>query len=342
MRQTAGHDVLNALSAGVLLTDERWRISFANDSALSVIGISGEDCLGQDVERLLHLQLGARLKAGEERRCEAWFPDRNGAGETHLGITLRGYFSQGGELNHVLLFRPIANDSMPDEATIHHLERLAAIGQMVAGFAHEVRNPLAALRSLVEDLGAETAADDPRHEHVKRIRKVVIRLENLLRTSLQFGRPRQPARARHPVPALISSALDLLQPRLQQMEVERSALRQRVEELPDVFVDDGQIQQVLVILLNNALDATQNPSLVSVQALQSPHGAVLIEVADRGPGIPPEQLGQIFNAFFTTKDKGTGLGLSIALKLVRENGGQLTVRSKVGLGTTFTIELPSV
>lgn len=337
--------VLNALASGIVVADLVGQVIYLNAAASEELGAEVERCIGLDAQRLLGLSFHEACRTSEapDRRCEARFTNLKGE-PTHLGISIYPFAPEGPQVGYILHFRSLT-DGLPDETAMRHMERLAAIGQMVAGFAHEVRNPLAALRALTDDLAYETPPDDPRAEHVSRIMRNVKRLEDLLRTSLQFGGPSHPSVMRHAPSSIVHAALELVRPRILQLGAQAGDLRVDVETTRDVLVDDGQLVQVLVILLNNALDATLDPSRVAVRLReeQRPEGMrVLFEVVDTGHGIPPERLSQVFNAFYTTKDSGTGLGLSIALKLVRENGGRLDVVSELGKGTTFTIDIGGV
>jgi signal transduction histidine kinase len=217
-------------------------------------------------------------------------------------------------------------------------EHLAAMGTMVAGFAHEIRNPVAALRSIAEELGEELASAGLALPHAKRMLVILERMERLVRTSLQFGRPAAPRRAAHRPWALCSAALSGVAARTlptgQHLRVEVES------DLPDVFVDEGQIVQALVILLDNALDAAGSPRGVLVRLtrdVSTDLPAVRFEVIDDGPGIAPADLSRIFDPFFTTKATGTGLGLSIAQQVVRENGARIEVSSVPGAPTCFAI-----
>jgi PAS domain S-box-containing protein len=235
-----------------------------------------------------------------------------------------------------------------EQEGLRRVERLAAMGTMVAGFAHEVRNPVAALRAMTEQLDEDLAEVGHHVPHVARMLQVLGRIERLVDTSLQFGRPAAPQRAEHRAWTIISTALATISPRLRLMDGE---IRLEVEpSLPAVFVDEAQIVQVLVILLSNALDATGCPRRVVLRAVSAalhserdpsrssaPPLGIRFEVIDDGPGIQPDVMGQIFDPFFTTKVTGTGLGLSIAQQLVSENEARLEVSSVPNIKTMFTV-----
>lgn len=230
------------------------------------------------------------------------------------------------------------------DAERQRFERLAAMGTMVAGFAHEVRNPVAALRSLCEELRDEGIS----LPHVGMMLQMIDRIERLVRTSLQFGRPAAPRRGLRRPAAIIAAALAEMRPRLRAPHGEREIPVHVDADLPEVNVDDRQIAQALVILLNNALDATSGtPSRVLLRVRKAtPSGGVApgqstirFEVIDDGPGISAANMSRIFDPFFTTKTSGTGLGLSIAQQIVNENGARLEVESNPGGRTSFTIVL---
>ena len=243
-----------------------------------------------------------------------------------------------GEAGFVVL---VHTTNAEHQREMRKFERLAAMGTMVAGFAHEVLNPVASLRSLTESLDEELAESGMRLPHIGRMLRVLERMERLVRTSLQFGRPDPPRLKQHRPWSLLSNALTLIGPRLRTMG---SDVRVEVEpELPDVCVDDAQIAQVLVIFLNNALDATLAPRHVSIRARRDAamtRAPVRLEVENEGPGISREDLPRIFDPFFTTKATGTGLGLPIAQQLVNENGARLEVVTSPDGPTRFSVIVP--
>jgi signal transduction histidine kinase len=238
---------------------------------------------------------------------------------------------------------PAPEPSPGDSIDVGHIGQLIAMGQMLADFAHEVRNPLAALKSLIDDLALDTPPDDPRAETLERAGRLVRRVEGLVRGTLRLGAPTASLRRPCATAKLVEAAVEVLAQRLLPAGGE---LRPQVEPgLPPALVDEGQIVQALTVVLSNALDAAGGPQGVRVRAGRAPPregGAVRLEIEDDGGGIAPEALGRIFDPFFTTKPGGMGLGLPIALRLVRENGGRLYIRTRPGAGTTVAIELPTV
>jgi two-component system sensor histidine kinase HydH len=353
-RQKFAHAILDGVDVGIITTDPSGAVTFVNRTAATAVG-SFEQNVGRDVRDVLRLDYSpASLVGGGSRVVfEHAFP---GEGGTDLDLELTISRPQGPTHDAVgffCIFRDIGLDKQREEER-RRFERLAAMGTMVAGFAHEVRNPLAALRSLVESLAEDLAADlGLRMPQVGRMIDVLERVERLVRTSLQFGRPDPPRRAQHRPWTVVSQALSAIGPRARELG---GHVRLEVDpDLPDLVVDEGQLVQVLVILLDNALDATGISARVLLRAgiaradsgntarkSSPPPGSpdIELEVVDDGPGVPPEILHRIFDPFFTTKPSGTGLGLSIAQQLVSENGGHLEVTSSRG-ETSFTVRLPS-
>jgi two-component system sensor histidine kinase HydH len=340
--------VLDGVELGIVMTGRSGMITFVNRTAKELL----RQALPMgDVRDLLGLQSTPEELVRGAPKLSYVLPLCDGEA---IDVELSAFRAEGpwGEPNYFFLFRDMREENTRS-ADRERLERLAAIGTMVAGFAHEVRNPVAALRSLAESLADDLADAQIDLPHVSRMLQVLERMERLVRTSLQFGRPAAPRRAHHRPWTIVSNALGEVGARVRPLGGE---IRIEVEpDLPDVYVDDAQLIQVLVILLNNALDAVGLPARVLVRATLAPADAgerrrddslpvrprVRFEVCDDGPGIPPEIVGRIFDPFFTTKASGTGLGLSIAQHIVSENGSSIDVTSARGGPTTFRILVPT-
>lgn len=233
------------------------------------------------------------------------------------------------------------------EDAIYRKNRLIELGTIAAGVAHEIRNPLASIRTFAQLLPHKM--DDPEftNDFSKLVLNDVDRITKVIESMLAFARPAQVSIATHGAVDLVDEAIVLVQSRLKSKRIE---LSRQYHDRPEVRVDKNQIMQVLVNLLNNAVDALPNDGkirvAVGVQQLDMPDDQELrgefatIEVSDNGPGIPAVVRSRLFDPFFTTKKEGTGLGLSISQKIVRDHGGFISVTSVEGKGTSFQVNLP--
>lgn len=237
--------------------------------------------------------------------------------------------------------------------------RLAELGEMAAGFAHEINNPLQIIRSeqtlirtLFSDLrsrGQLPDCDDVRdlEDSIHQIDTQVTRCGNITQAILKFGRKAEPKPEVVSVNELVSDVLGMVSKRatVHGIAIERNS----VGDTPMVYGDPAQLQQVLLNLFNNAIDAVldrhgTSGGKLAVKTLSSDNGAMEVRVTDNGGGIQPEHLSKVFSPFFTTKPvgKGTGLGLSVCYGIIENMGGTMSVDSRVNIGTTFTVRLPLV
>src|SRR5436853_2163620 len=221
-------------------------------------------------------------------------------------------------------------------------EKMSAIGQLIAGVAHDLNNPLASVVGF-SDFLAEAGEVPPRlAEPLQVIRQEAERAATIVKNLLSFARRQEGERRRQPIGPILESTLQLLANQLMASRIEATL---RVEPgLPDVEVNGNQIKQVFVNLINNGAQAiaeTGHGGRIWVTAKRWLDG-VAVSVTDSGPGIPDEIAGRVFEPFFTTKPegKGTGLGLSICQGILKEHGGRLTLEAKPGAGATFIVELP--
>ncbi len=228
-------------------------------------------------------------------------------------------------------------------------EKLAALGELGAGIAHEIRNPLTAIKARLFTLRKSPGLDRAAAEDAAVIDGEIDRLERIVRDFLGFARPPEPVLAPVDPGALLRRMGALLGPRFEEGEV-----RLEVEPntpAPPILADRDQIQQALLNLVRNAADAIASagrPGLVRLRVLppaaparRRGPGLVRFEVADDGPGIEPAIQERLFDPFFTTKANGTGLGLTLTARIAERHGGRVTCRSAPGRGTTFTLLLPA-
>jgi signal transduction histidine kinase len=217
-------------------------------------------------------------------------------------------------------------------------EQLSAVGQLAASVAHEVRNPLTAIKLLVE-AGLRGPKRGPlTDDDLEVIHGEVVRLEQTVQSFLDFARPPAPRRQGCDLREVLGQAADLVRARARHQGV---TLDVRCPAVPvPADVDRGQFSTVLVNLFLNALDAMPAGGRLDVDLRPEPNG-ILVRVADTGPGLPVEMAGRLFTPFASTKPTGTGLGLSICRRVVEEHGGQITADNRPEEGACFTIILPA-
>ena len=221
------------------------------------------------------------------------------------------------------------------EAAMRRSERLAALGQLSAGLAHEIRNPLGTIKASAEMLTKYVPADNPlAQEMAGFISSEVDRTNSLVTRFLDFARPLSPRRE----PADLSQVIDRAIAAVERETKSVSIYRNYSPDLEPIQIDPNLIQQVFYNLILNAAQASPEGATVTVKTKRVP-SFVEASVIDRGSGIPPADLETIFNPFFTTKPTGVGLGLPIVQKIIDEHGGRLTVSSELGQGSTFRVYL---
>jgi two-component system sensor histidine kinase PilS (NtrC family) len=341
--------IFENVSTGILTVDRAGRITSFNAEAERITGY-GPDVISSPIERLLPgisrvipisdaepPEAGAAELAGRLSRLQFDFTNREGA-SLHLGLShslLRDSLGQvdGG----VLIFQDLTHVTRIEDE-LHRSERLAAVGQLAAGLAHEIRNPLASLSGSIELLAAELPSKDPSARRLAAIvGRETERLNRLVSDFLRYARP-GPARRET---LWLRELLEELEELVAQREACGVGLELDVPADLAVCGDPDQLRQVLWNLVLNALQAEpQGPVRVCVGLVAGEPGGVEISVEDNGAGIPPDQLGRIFEPFFTTKARGTGLGLATVHRVAEAHGGSASVRSEVGKGTRVCVRLP--
>jgi two-component system, NtrC family, sensor kinase len=219
------------------------------------------------------------------------------------------------------------------------VEKLAAIGELAAGVAHEINNPMAIIRGNTELLQLSLPQEDPNREEVDMIFSQVKRVERIVSNLLKFARKERCEQGTVRLNALLHEVVAQIE---YQEPLEGIVVEERYAPAVELVSGDGhQLHQVFANLILNAVQAMHDGGVLTVESAQGPEGSGFqVRVSDTGPGIMPENLRQIFNPFFTTKPHGTGLGLSVSYGIVKEHGGSIDVSSRPGAGTTFCVTLP--
>jgi signal transduction histidine kinase len=214
------------------------------------------------------------------------------------------------------------------------------MGELTAGVAHEVRNPLGIIRASVQLL-EESHCDMERIREVSNVVKQEIdRLDKVIKALLDFGRPSTPTLRSTDVNAVLSEVVLFTRKFASRSNV--SIVEELAPRVPAVMADPDQLKQVAVNLISNAVQAMEERGGTIVVSTGSTDGFVELAVTDDGPGIDPERVSKVFDPFFSTRDEGTGLGLTIVHRIVDEHDGHIEVSSERGVGTTFRVSLPAM
>ncbi len=216
-------------------------------------------------------------------------------------------------------------------------EHLATLGELAAGLAHEIRNPLAGIAGVIEIAGRDLPSTSPARAVVKDVRQEIARINRTLTDLLETARPHPPQIRQSNLNTTVEHAVMLARQQVLSKPIKIEL--QKAPDLPEVEHDSDQIHQVLLNLLLNAVQAMEGAGTVRVEIGSRDAYASLV-VSDTGRGISPQHLSNIFRPFYTTKGNGTGLGLSLARRIVEEHHGRIEVSSVVGIGSEFTVLLP--
>ncbi len=221
-------------------------------------------------------------------------------------------------------------------------DRLASIGEMAAGIAHEIKNPLAGIAGVIQVLKSDIRAGDPKRHVLEEVLSQVERMDKAVRNLLSFARPPEPKLTMVDLNELIGKLLDFLAPQFAKNGIRTD--RKLAAGLPWLVLDPDLIQQALLNLALNAIKAMPHGGTFEaetrIEQETKEGGTIRIVFADSGEGIQPENLARIFSPFFTTRQQGTGLGLSITQRIIEQHNGEISVQSVPGKGARFTITLP--
>ncbi len=339
--------ILDAVHAIVLIKDNEGRYQLMNPFAAEVLGKDREAVLGRTdselfppaVARLLTGADEAAVRRGERVVQRLELPLETGT-RILIGETFPLFDYKGDRVGVCM----VARDETRREELQRELlnsERLAAVGKLAAGVAHELNNPLTGILTFVEDLLFDTDQDDPRREDYEVIMNETIRCRRIVRDLLDYSRQKAPERKTMDINPVIEKTVNMV---AHQASFHNVDLRLDLQpDLPGVRIDPSQIQQAILNLVINARDALEGPGEIRITSRHdASRGLVLVSVSDNGCGIPEERLKDIFKPFYSTKgEQGNGLGLPAVESVVTQHGGTVEVESKVGVGSTFTFSLPA-
>jgi PAS domain S-box-containing protein len=339
---------------GMAVVDHRGILRHWNPALERLLGVEAAAALGRSFQSVLPEPLAGEVRRALARRQEGGLARayrlrlfEGGGAERLVDLTTSPFSGPAGP-DGLLLTLDDVTDRVRLEEQLIQQDRLASVGLLAAGVAHEVNTPLTGISSYAQMLLEECGEDDPRQPLLEKIVYQASRASHIARGLLSISRPARSssdgARASVDLEELVQETLGLLA--LQLRRAGASVECRFDGEAPDAWGDRARLQQVLMNLLLNAADAVERGGQIVVRAQSALEGGqrgVLLEVEDDGLGIPPHLRDRIFDPFFTTKKpgEGTGLGLSISYSIVREHGGSLTAESAEGEGTRMRIFLPA-
>ena len=347
--QAFSEHVISSLNAGLATTDIEGRIISFNKAAAEITGASALDAVDQLAARVLQLpaefqeMFGTREGRPKLPRVEYPFTCPDGR-EIEIGISTAILRTPRGEVGFVFTFQDVTQSRRQErEARIQ--QRLAAVGQMAAGIAHEIRNPLASMSGSLQILRQELPLSDEQSQLMDIVLRESERLNDTIRSFLAYARPQRNALMRLDVRQVLTDAGTLLQNSPERLEAH--AIACAVPAAPVwCLADEAQIRQIVWNLATNGLRAMPDGGTLTLaaRAIAAEAGKPLriaIAVTDEGIGIAPEDLDGILQPFQGGFAKGSGLGLSIVHRIVSDYGGELAVTSQPGRGTTVTVTLPA-
>lgn len=337
--------IVESIRSGVVTTDLAGRIYTFNAAAEEITSYRESDVRGQDASIFfgdMTDHISEAMKASDLKstgpRFEADCLTAEGL-RVRLGFSISPLFSEAGETTGTVITFQDLTQIRALEETSRRQDQLAAIGRMAASIAHEIRNPLAAMRGSIQMLRHEMKGDSSQAELMEIILRESDRLNRIITDFLNYARPRSLSHSRVDVGELLHQTFTLL--RYSPEIGDQQLVEEEIIDGPLIAdADPEQLQQVFWNLARNALHAMPNGGTLRAQLARNSKNRLRITFSDTGNGMSPEQVERLFEPFSSTTG-GTGLGLSIVYQIIREHGGTINVRSREGQGTTITIELAS-
>jgi two-component system, NtrC family, sensor histidine kinase HydH len=336
LRQTTAlaAEVVAAMPAGLVLVGPDGQVAMANAAAEGLAGAAPGGLTGRPAREVLPEGVLGAMGRGEREMDVSL-----GGGEAlALGVAVSAVRTEEGvPVGSLVLLRDL-REVRRLEAEVRRREKLAAVGHLAAGVAHEIRNPLSSIRGYAAYFGAKFAPGSEDRQAAEVMVREVDRLNRVISELIEFSRPSDLQRRPVRLADLAAHAERLTRP-------DATARGVRVElagaaDAPEIQADPDRLSQALLNLCINAIQAMEAGGVMTLTTGLAPDGRAFVEVADTGPGIPPEHRDRIFDPYFTTKPRGTGLGLPLAHKIVAAHGGELRITARPGGGTVATVFVP--
>jgi len=345
--------IIQSIGSGIIITEMNDTITYINKAGERMLGFSKEELTGKPFnifglkEKQSAIPSFLNNPDDLDTRKEGWMKKKDHT-EFPVGFTINNHLSIRGErIGKIVVFRDLTNVYKIQEEILR-MDRLVSLGKLASGIAHELRNPLAGIKTTAQALSEEMSGDDSRREYLNRITKEIDRLNDLLKTFFSFAKPQKLDLVHCQIKDIINEIIPFLIKEIADKGIR--FIETYHPQLPKIKVDKTQMHQVFLNLFLNAIQAMPNGGELKIEATPihsiSSDGFkqnfMKVVISDSGRGIPPHIVHKIFDPFFTTKSKGIGLGLSITYQIIKKHGGTIKVESQWEQGTSFIINLPEI
>ena len=342
---TYATNVVENMPNGLISIDAGGNIITVNNRAREIFDLTAKTTSGERKELTNKVQTFTKplLKSLQKEKTiveqEMAYPSGDG-GSIPLSVSAAKLISKDEEdLGAVFILRDLREiNALQERVTTS--ERLAAIGSLAAGVAHEIRNPLSSIKGFAQFFLKKNPPESTDHQYSEVMIQEVERLDRVITNLLDYANPKEPAQEQTSLTDIIHRSIALITDDAKAKKIDVTV--EIEENIPPVKVDRDQITQVLLNIALNGLDAMKKGGKLTVRCfMDDEKKLVIVEIKDTGHGIPEEELSRIFDPFYTTKKTGTGLGLAIAHRIMENHGGTLSVKSTGTSGTTFRITVPA-
>ncbi len=330
----------------ILVVNCNGTIRTVNPMTQSIFGLAPEKVIGRMAADVFDDPLGKIIRdalAGQMSDSHEIVIKRKGGARTVLDVSTSQLKSQDGTVLGAVLIATDLTEVKKTDEWMRRVDRLSSLGQLSAGVAHEIRNPLASINFNIQLLSKRVPLDEKSRRIVENSLAGVDRIKGLVKGMLDFSRPAPPQLKKESIHRALEDAVALMDSQFAKHGIR--VVMNLADEVPDIVFDNRQIQQVFVNMLLNAMQAMPEGGTVTIETRVGGETKELsrylsVYISDTGIGIPRENFSKIFDPFFTTKPEGTGLGLSIAHKILEQHGALMEIRSRIGQGTMFIVRFP--